>query len=510
MHNHKHEKVAIVGAGISGIVTCKTLLDDGFSNVTVFEGSESICGVWSQSRTYPRLSSNSPRGNYSLSDDKLMDKDGKGVWIYAAEIRENLLKYAARHGVDKCCRVNHFVTEIVESNGWMFKFGDGSTFHADVVIVCTGLFSRPRIPHILHQETFNGLVCHSSDVASNVDTILNAKNVVIVGFGKSSLDLAEWIGLESKQGGPKAHLVFRKAHWFVPMSFFGDLNFMKRSGAPGPWWRQVWTPEIRGRSSNSLAREKELGRKVTIEQAIQIGHKIPDNHVLLPKQSFATDANFGVASEHFFPLALDGIIDLVKGAILEFQPESVLVKTEDENKTIPADVVIFATGFDLDFPFFSNELKRKIGIPLWQAGNQDGAPRLLRTSLPVAFRDSPHPILFNGLFNSSSCSINIDVLSHWISDFLLGNLHALKTLPSAQEMDEQISSFQKLDEKWSDKQKISIFGRWIDFADDCLQDMRLQTRRADADWTKDYFALYDASKWSGLSNERKMRSFSKL
>ncbi|MFV9972553.1 MAG: FAD-dependent oxidoreductase [Francisella endosymbiont of Hyalomma asiaticum] len=38
-------KVAIIGAGVSGIFSAKLLLDKGF-DVTIFEKTDSIAGVW--------------------------------------------------------------------------------------------------------------------------------------------------------------------------------------------------------------------------------------------------------------------------------------------------------------------------------------------------------------------------------------------------------------------------------------------------------------------------------
>ncbi len=60
-------RVAVIGAGISGLVTTKVLLQDGF-DVVSFEKQTTPWGVWSEERTYPGLRTNNPRDTYAFSD----------------------------------------------------------------------------------------------------------------------------------------------------------------------------------------------------------------------------------------------------------------------------------------------------------------------------------------------------------------------------------------------------------------------------------------------------------
>lgn len=49
--------VCVVGAGAAGLITAKTLIDDGFF-VTVLTRDWSPGGIWSEERVYPGLSLN--------------------------------------------------------------------------------------------------------------------------------------------------------------------------------------------------------------------------------------------------------------------------------------------------------------------------------------------------------------------------------------------------------------------------------------------------------------------
>jgi cation diffusion facilitator CzcD-associated flavoprotein CzcO len=60
-------RVAIIGAGVAGLATAKVLTQAGH-DVEVFEKAPDVGGVWSQTRRYPGLTTQSPKAQYSLSD----------------------------------------------------------------------------------------------------------------------------------------------------------------------------------------------------------------------------------------------------------------------------------------------------------------------------------------------------------------------------------------------------------------------------------------------------------
>jgi len=89
-------RVCVIGAGISGLVTAKVLLEDGFDPL-VFEKDAALGGVWSPSRTYPGLCANNTRDTYAFSDHPYPPT--AGMFPSAEQVRDYLGSYADRFGL---------------------------------------------------------------------------------------------------------------------------------------------------------------------------------------------------------------------------------------------------------------------------------------------------------------------------------------------------------------------------------------------------------------------------
>jgi dimethylaniline monooxygenase (N-oxide forming) len=65
--------VAVVGAGPSGLVAAKVLMDDGF-DVTIFDRHKQLGGIWSADWAYADLRTQAVKGFMEFSD--LSDPEG--------------------------------------------------------------------------------------------------------------------------------------------------------------------------------------------------------------------------------------------------------------------------------------------------------------------------------------------------------------------------------------------------------------------------------------------------
>lgn len=101
-------KVAIVGAGISGIAAAKQLA--GLRPV-VFEASDSIGGVWRHC-SYRSTRLQTPRRDYEFSDYPWPESDDESIFPTYSEILEYLESYATHFDVLKFVQFNCKVVEV--------------------------------------------------------------------------------------------------------------------------------------------------------------------------------------------------------------------------------------------------------------------------------------------------------------------------------------------------------------------------------------------------------------
>ena len=108
--------IAIIGAGVAGLTTAKVLLQAGHQ-AEVFDRTPDVGGVWSRTRRYPGLTTQSPSAQYSFSDFPM--PKGFPEWPTGAQVQEYLAAYAGYFGIEPSLRLEttvEFVTS--DDSGW--------------------------------------------------------------------------------------------------------------------------------------------------------------------------------------------------------------------------------------------------------------------------------------------------------------------------------------------------------------------------------------------------------
>ncbi|HSL60066.1 MAG TPA: NAD(P)-binding domain-containing protein, partial [Acidimicrobiales bacterium] len=205
-------RVAIIGAGMSGIVAAHRLHQAGV-DVVVLEKNADVGGTWLEN-SYPGCRVDVSNHFYSYSFAQRRD------WPEHFSSRDVLLDYfrgvADEVGVRPLIRFDTEVTavELDESTmTWHLQLvgPDGeSTLDADAVVSAVGQLNRPNLPDIPGVERFEGPAFHSARWDHSVD--LTGKKVVVIGTGASA---AQLIPVVADQAADLT-IFQRTPAWFIP------------------------------------------------------------------------------------------------------------------------------------------------------------------------------------------------------------------------------------------------------------------------------------------------------
>jgi cation diffusion facilitator CzcD-associated flavoprotein CzcO len=202
-------RVAVVGAGMAGILAAIKLREAGCHDVVVYEKADRLGGTWREN-TYPGLSCDVPSHFYSYSFAPNPE------WTHRFSPGPEILAYfedvARRFGVDALVRCGREVTSCVFERGrWRLGLADGSADTADVVIAATGVLHHPAHPDLPGVETFAGPCFHSA--RWDHDVALARKRVGVVGTGSSAIQIVGAIVDEVSE----LRLFQRTPQWVAPV-----------------------------------------------------------------------------------------------------------------------------------------------------------------------------------------------------------------------------------------------------------------------------------------------------
>ena len=227
-------RVAIVGAGPSGLAAAKHALEAGFET-TVFEASDDLGGQWytaaPHSGVWPGMRTNTSRAMTAFSD--FPAPADHALHPFAEQIHAYLRAYADRFGVTERIRLRTPVAAL--RPGWEI---DGERF--DGVVVASGRFRRPRFAPGL--GAFDGELLHAFDYPGAEP--FRGRRVLVYGNGISGLEIASDLAAVTPVVS-----AFRKPRYVI----------QKVVGGVSSDWQ--WYTAFGAIERRSLPRE-ELGRRI--------------------------------------------------------------------------------------------------------------------------------------------------------------------------------------------------------------------------------------------------------
>ncbi|KAJ5553335.1 FAD-dependent pyridine nucleotide-disulfide oxidoreductase [Penicillium frequentans] len=210
-------KVAIIGAGPSGLVTAKTLLHNfphGTFSPVIFDTRHEVGGLWTGALN-PSMRTNLSMFTVAFSDlswESVMGSSGIPMFPQARQVGQYLAAYTKRYIPNDVLRLGHRVLKTERTaesaSPWMIQWrkesSDGNSPHEeiesegfDLLVVATGYFAQKHIPSIpgLEELALAGRVIHSSDLQNSKgilrdNNLLAHGNVAVIGGSMSGVEAA--------------------------------------------------------------------------------------------------------------------------------------------------------------------------------------------------------------------------------------------------------------------------------------------------------------------------------
>lgn len=348
------QRVAVIGAGLSGLSSVKTCLEEGLQP-TCFESSYDIGGVWKYKATpepgraniYQSVVINSSKEMMAFSDFPPPAELPNNM--HHSEVLGYLRLYADHfnllpHIQFKTTVVNIRQTpDFGQTGQWEVdtekQNGEKETHIFDAVIVCTGHFTRPHLPlkDFPGIENFTGRYFHSWEYR-NADG-LQGKRVVVIGIGNSGGDIA----VDVSRVAENVYLSTRSGTWVVSRVAPGGLPFdVSAVSRMGDLFATLFPSWF----------NKTLMKKLNEP----FDHSL---YGLKPKHKFF--AQIPLVNDEIPARIISGRVR-IKPNIKEFSGSSVIF--DDGSIIDQVDVVIFATGYNYSFPFLPPQLQNKSGYRL--------------------------------------------------------------------------------------------------------------------------------------------------
>lgn len=333
-------RLAIIGAGMSGILAAIKLRERGLTDFTIFEKASSLGGTW-RDNTYPGLSCDVPSHVYAYSFD--LNPEWTHRFSPGAEIRAYFERAASKYDIERHIRFNAEITRAVYRDGrWHLEAADGHRDVVDAVIAATGVLHHPAYPDIAGLGSFAGVSFHSA--RWNHDVALEGKRVGIIGTGSTAIQILPAI----VDKVAKVSLFQRTPQWILSMGnpAYAPEEIAAFRASP-EMLRQSYT-HWADRFINTFARavigdEHEMKR---IQDACR--QNLEENvHDPILRAKLTPDYQAAckrlIMSDTFYPAIQRPNAALVTSGIARVEPAG--VRTAD-GILHELDVLVLATGFD--------------------------------------------------------------------------------------------------------------------------------------------------------------------
>ena len=359
------KKIAVIGAGPSGITAIKNFADLGFE-VTAFERCAGVGGNWrfndpsGHSSVFETTHIISSKHTSFYEDFPL--PESASDYPSHKELLDYFNGYADHFDIKKLIK---FGTEVVscnqrEDSSWEVEWKNITSNEVsieifDALVVCNGHHHKPRYPE--YPGEFAGELIHSHDFKSYEP--FKDKRVLVIGGGNSACDVA----VETARVSASTSISWRRGYYLIPKFMYGlpvDLYALKNR----------WMPTFLRESYTKMMLEIFQGKNE------DIGLQKPAQNL------FGTHPT--VNSELYYAVRHGKVVPQVE--IEKYEGNTVHFK---DGKKAEYDVIIACTGFQIKHDFFKKSF----------INYEEGKTPLLHKMIPADIKN----LYFIGLFQPLGC-----------------------------------------------------------------------------------------------------------
>jgi cation diffusion facilitator CzcD-associated flavoprotein CzcO len=332
-------RVAILGAGMSGICMGIQLRKQGIDNFVILEKADAVGGTWREN-TYPGVACDVPSHVYSFSFELNPNwshsySSGREIWDYCESCVD---KYDLRSKIA-------FRTAVasVEFDGdrWQVATEDGRQIVADVVVSGLGGLHMPNRADIDGIESFAGARIHTAQWDHSVS--LKGRRVAIIGTGASAAQVLPGIADDAAE----VTVFQRSAAWVFPRLAHDIPESRRALFRRMPWLMRLyrWSLWLMMDVAGTLSLRRSSWLSDQLREAglahLQASVKDPQLRARLTPDYEPGCKRRCVSDDYLTTFNRDNV-HLVTAPIARIEPAGV---RDAAGNLHEADVVIEATGF---------------------------------------------------------------------------------------------------------------------------------------------------------------------
>ncbi|KXT04609.1 hypothetical protein AC578_8647 [Pseudocercospora eumusae] len=210
----RRPKIAIIGAGITGVSSAAHCVGHGF-DVRIFEagGRDALGGIWAKVNNTSGLQIHSIM--YRFHPDVKYDSG----YPDRRQIVGQVEKLWKNYHLEEKTKFHTKVEKVYKNDNGQWIINDDSNGRYDGIIVAVGTCGDPKMAHIKGEKGYQGEIFHSSQLDGKEKSI-EGKEVLVVGGGASAIEALEFA---TAAKASKIYILSRSEKWIIPRNPIIDI-----------------------------------------------------------------------------------------------------------------------------------------------------------------------------------------------------------------------------------------------------------------------------------------------